>query len=193
MRHQALRLGTLLDFLLDRLVQLGNGGVESIQQLQQIVSAAVGPRSQRKRLQLWPSSFPPQPLLEPQPFVEGDRLPLIHHAGSRLHHAVPVPQPLPHIPLLLAERQVCLDKPTCKCNDRRLDLPPTDFIVTNGLLWLDLFLGPQGLPVRLFIPPICRQQKEDDDEGSALRFFGKNITSEPTHPAPRYGGCRAGC
>src|SRR5215469_8219122 len=102
MRHQALRLGTLLDFLLDRLVQLGNGGVESIQQLQQIVPSAVGPRSQRKRLELLPSSFPPQPLLEPQPFVEGDRLQLIHDAGPRLHHAVPVPQQLPQIPVVPA-------------------------------------------------------------------------------------------
>ena len=49
MRHQALRFGTLLDFLLDGLAQLGNGRVESIQQLQQIVPSPARPRSQRKR------------------------------------------------------------------------------------------------------------------------------------------------
>src|SRR5215831_1347185 len=45
MRHQAPRLGTLLYFLLDRLAQLGDPWVQSIQQLQQIVSSLARPRS----------------------------------------------------------------------------------------------------------------------------------------------------
>ena len=52
MRHQASRLGTLLDFLLDGLAQLGDGRVESIQQLQQVVSSPARPLSQGKRLKL---------------------------------------------------------------------------------------------------------------------------------------------
>ncbi len=44
MRHQALRLRALLHFLLDRLAQLRDGRVQSIQQLQQITSSPIGLR-----------------------------------------------------------------------------------------------------------------------------------------------------
>src|SRR5215510_4502668 len=86
MRHQALRLRTLLYFLLDGLTQLGDGWVESIQQLQQIVSSPARPPSQGKRLELLPSAFPPQPLLADKALVECHRLQLVHDAGARLHH-----------------------------------------------------------------------------------------------------------
>jgi len=46
------------------------------------------------------SAFSPQPLLTAQTLVEGYGLQLIHDPGARLHHAVPVPQQLPQIPVL---------------------------------------------------------------------------------------------
>src|SRR2546428_7460999 len=49
-----------------------------------------------------PSLFPPQPLLTAQSFVQCQGLQLIHDAGAYLHHAVPVPQQLPQIPVLPA-------------------------------------------------------------------------------------------
>jgi hypothetical protein len=74
MRHQPLRLRTLLDFLLDRLGQFRDRRVQSIHQLQQIASSPAGPRSQRKRFQLLASLVPPQPLLAAQSFIERHRL-----------------------------------------------------------------------------------------------------------------------
>src|ERR1700730_4957711 len=72
--HQTLGLRTLLHFLFDRLTQFSDRRVQSIQQLQQIV----------------PSPARPQ----------GYRLQLVHDPGACLHHAVPVPQPLPQITIL---------------------------------------------------------------------------------------------
>ena len=100
MRHQSPGFGTLLHFLLDRLAQFRDGRVQSIQQLQQIASPPAGPRSQPERLQLLSSACPPQPLLTAQAFIERHRLQLVHDPGARLHHAVPVPQQLPQIPVL---------------------------------------------------------------------------------------------
>jgi len=37
-----------------------------------------------------------------QAFIEGDRLQLIHDPSTGLHHAVPVPQQLPQIPVFPA-------------------------------------------------------------------------------------------
>ena len=68
-------------------------------------------RSRRRRLahgasridfQLLPPVRPPQPLLTAQPFVQRHRLQLVHDSRARLHHAVPVPQQLPQIPVLPA-------------------------------------------------------------------------------------------
>ena len=94
--------GTLLHFLLDRLAQLRNGRVQSIQQLQQIAPSPAGPRSQPERFQLLPSAFPPQPLLAAQTFIERHGLQLVHDPRARLHHAVTMPQQLPQIPVLPA-------------------------------------------------------------------------------------------
>jgi len=46
MGHQALGRRTLLDFWLDGLAQLSDGGVASIQQLQQIASSPARPHCQ---------------------------------------------------------------------------------------------------------------------------------------------------
>src|SRR5436305_3891833 len=102
MSHQSLRFGALFCFLLDGLTQFRDSRVQSIQQLQQIAASPAGPWSQPKRLQLPPSVFPPQPLLTAQSFVQCQGLQLIHDAGAYLHHAVPVPQQLPQIPVLPA-------------------------------------------------------------------------------------------
>src|ERR1700689_3798868 len=58
------------------------------------------PRSQRERFQLLPSAFAPQLLLAVQTFVQRHRLQLIHDSRARLHHAMPMPQQLPQIPVL---------------------------------------------------------------------------------------------
>src|SRR6266851_8004304 len=63
MRPQTLRLGTLLHFLLDRLRQLRDHWIETVQQLQQVLSSPARPGSQPERLQLLASTFPPQSLL----------------------------------------------------------------------------------------------------------------------------------
>jgi hypothetical protein len=51
---------------------------------------------------LLPPVLPPQPLLAAQAFVQRHRLQLVHDSRARLHHAVPVPQQLPQIPVLPA-------------------------------------------------------------------------------------------
>src|SRR6202035_2179203 len=102
MRHQSPRLRTLLGFLLDRLAQLRDGRVQSIHQLQQIAPSSAGPGSQSKGLHWLASVPPPQPLLAAQAFVQRHRLQLIHDPRARLHHAVPMPEQLPQIPVLTA-------------------------------------------------------------------------------------------
>src|SRR2546422_8307214 len=64
--------------------------------------ARAGPGTHRKPPHLPPPGFPPQPLLTAQSFVQCQGLQLIHDAGAYLHHAVPVPQQLPQIPVLPA-------------------------------------------------------------------------------------------
>jgi hypothetical protein len=76
--------------------------VQSIHQLQQIAPSPTGPRCQAKCFQLLPPVLPPQPLLAAQAFVQRHRLQLVHDSRARLHHAVPVPQQLPQIPVLPA-------------------------------------------------------------------------------------------
>ena len=100
MGPQTLSLGELLGLLLNRLTQFRDRRVQTIQQLQQIASSPAGPRSQADGLQLLPSVFAPQPLLSAQTFVQGHGLQLVHDPRARLHHAVPVPQQLPQIPVL---------------------------------------------------------------------------------------------
>jgi hypothetical protein len=90
MRRQPLRLRALLDFLLYRLAQLGDRGIQPIEQLQQLVPPPVRPRSQSKRFQSLPLASP-QPLLAAQTFVQRNRLQLIHDPGAGLHHAVAMP------------------------------------------------------------------------------------------------------
>src|SRR5882724_6217622 len=102
MRSQPLRRRTVLDFAFDRLGQLRNRRVETIQQLQQIMPSPARPRSQRERFQLLPSALAPQLFLAVQAFVQHHRLQLIHDARARLHHAMPVPQQLPQIAVLPA-------------------------------------------------------------------------------------------
>jgi len=48
------------------------------------------------------STYPPQPLLAAQSFVQRHCLQLVHDSSSRLHHAVAMPQQLPQIPILPA-------------------------------------------------------------------------------------------
>src|SRR6478672_12200086 len=100
MGQQALGLRTLLHFLLDRLRQLRDRRVQSIQQLQQILPSPARPRSESKCLQLLSSRFPKQFLLAAETFVQGHRLQLVHHPRARLHHAVPVPHQLSQISIL---------------------------------------------------------------------------------------------
>ena len=52
------------------------------------------------RLQLLSSRWPPQRLLAAQAFVQRHHMQLIHHPRAHLHHAVPMPQQLPQIPIL---------------------------------------------------------------------------------------------
>ncbi len=66
------------------------------------MSSPARPRSQRERFQLLPSTLAPQLLLAVQTFVQCDRLQLIHDSRARLHHAMPMPQQLPQIPVLPA-------------------------------------------------------------------------------------------
>src|SRR5580692_3058455 len=100
MGHQTSCLGKLLRLLLNRSTQFRDRRVQPIQQLQQIASSPAGPRSQAEGLQLLPSVFAPQPLLTAQTLIEGHGLQLVHDSRARLHHAVPVPQQLPQIPVL---------------------------------------------------------------------------------------------
>src|SRR5580692_5968323 len=102
MGHQTSCLGKLLRLLLNRSTQFRDRRVQPIQQLQQIASSPAGPRSQAEGLQLLPSVFAPQPLLAAQAFVQRHRLQLVHDPRARLHHAMPVPQQLPQIPILPA-------------------------------------------------------------------------------------------
>src|SRR6266700_676195 len=102
MRSQPLRRRVVLDFAFDGLRQLRNRRVQTIQQLQQIAASPARPRSQRERFQLLPSALAPQFFLATQAFVQRDRLQLIHNARARLHHAMPMPQQLPQIPVLRA-------------------------------------------------------------------------------------------
>jgi hypothetical protein len=46
------------------------------------------------------SPFPPQPLPTLHTFIQSHGLQLVHDSSPRLHHAVPVPQQLPQIPIL---------------------------------------------------------------------------------------------
>jgi hypothetical protein len=61
MSHQSLRRGIFLHFLFDQLRQFCDGWIQSIQQLQQIATAAGRPRRQANGLQLLPSLLSPQP------------------------------------------------------------------------------------------------------------------------------------
>src|SRR6476620_468953 len=102
MRSQPLRRRTVLDFAFDRLRQLRNRRVETIQQLQQIAPPPARPRSQPERFQLLPSALAPQLFLATQAFVQRHRLQLIHDSRACLHHAMPMPQQLPQIAILPA-------------------------------------------------------------------------------------------
>src|ERR1700690_3967862 len=100
MRSQPLRRRVVLHFAFDGLRQLRNRWIQAVQQVQQIASSPARPRSQRERFQLLPSALAPQLLLAVQTFVQRHRLQLIHDSRARLHHAMPMPQQLPQIPVL---------------------------------------------------------------------------------------------
>jgi hypothetical protein len=97
---QPLRRRVVLHFAFDGLRQLCNRWIQAIQQVQQIASSPARPRSQRERFQLQPSALAPQLLIALQTFVQRYRLQLIHDSRARLHHAMPMPQQLPQIPVL---------------------------------------------------------------------------------------------
>src|ERR1022692_2950419 len=102
MRSQPLRRRVVLHFAFDGLRQLRNRWIQAGQQVQQIASSPARPRSQRERFQLLPSALAPQLFLAVQAFVQRHRLQLIHDSRARLHHAMPMPQQLPQIPVLPA-------------------------------------------------------------------------------------------
>jgi hypothetical protein len=95
-----LHFGSPLSFLLDRFRQWVDARIESIEQLQQFLPAAVGPARQAQSLQLGAPLFCPSSALAPYSFVERDRRQLVHDSGAHLHQSMPLPKQWSNIAVL---------------------------------------------------------------------------------------------
>src|SRR4029453_801546 len=99
MCHEPLCHRTFSSLFLHSLTQLRNPRIQTIQQLQQILSSLTGPGRPCPPLQLVPSCFSPQTFLTTDALVQCQRLQLIHQSCTHLDHPLPVPQQLPQPPL----------------------------------------------------------------------------------------------